>query len=54
MRMIRIAIIAVAVGTGVVLGGLPAVAATTHMASTSTVTPFTCPPRPTPGFCPGG
>ncbi|HEX4705158.1 MAG TPA: hypothetical protein VH352_23715 [Pseudonocardiaceae bacterium] len=53
MRTMRIAIIAVVVGAGVVLGTLPATAATTHLTGASAMAPSWCPPRNSPGFCNG-
>jgi hypothetical protein len=54
MRTIRIVIIALAIGAGVALGALPAVAATAHATGAFAMAPLTCPPRDTPGFCAGG
>jgi hypothetical protein len=51
MHRMRVAIIALVVGAGVVLSGLPAAAVTVQVGA---VAPFTCPPRQSPGFCPGG
>lgn len=53
MRTVRIAIVAVAVGAGIVLAGLPAAAATGHVSRATAVAPSTCPPRNSPGFCGG-
>lgn len=53
MRSMRVAIVAAVVGAGIVLTGLPAAAATGHVARVAAVSPSTCPPRNSPGFCGG-
>ena len=53
MRSMRIAIVATVVGAGIVLAGLPADASTGHVARAAAVSPSTCPPRNSPGFCGG-
>jgi len=53
MRSMRIAIVATVVGAGIVLAGLPAAASTGHVARAAAVSPSTCPPRNSPGFCGG-
>ncbi len=54
MRLVKVAITALAIGAFVALGALPASATQAAPGAAATVLPHTCPPPPKPGFCPGG